>query len=65
MFNDDQVGYMRSLGKRSPAELCWCGWYPKGECPSCPPDKTGLDKKLLKCQVCGNGPDNYGAGEEK
>lgn len=58
-FNDDQIDYMRSMAKRPPDARCWCAWYPLGECPHCPPDKTLADRLKVQCPDirCQNYPD--------
>ena len=56
MFNSEQRDYMRYLAKQDPNTLCFCGWYHKGDCPHCPPDKSAADKIALKCPECGGNP---------
>jgi hypothetical protein len=31
-FNDEQRDHMRYLETVPPANLCWCGWFLRGEC---------------------------------
>jgi hypothetical protein len=58
MFNDDQRDYMRSLGKLSNDERCWCAWYRVNECPNCPPGKTLTMRLAVQCpeRLCQNYP---------
>lgn len=56
MFNSDQLDYMRSLDRMEPASKCWCGWYPLGECPHCPPGKSAADKIAAWCPECHGEP---------
>lgn len=62
-FNRDQQDYMDDLAKRAPETKCWCGWFPLGECHSCPANKTLADRKKVACPGCNNAPANFGAGE--
>jgi hypothetical protein len=55
-LNPDQAEYVRELHRMDPAEKCWCGWYPKGKCHTCPPDKTCADKMAVQCPECHNDP---------
>ncbi len=52
MFNSDQNDYMDSLARMPLESKCWCGWFAKGECHSCPPEKTCADKIALRCPEC-------------
>jgi hypothetical protein len=56
MFNDDQRDYMRSLSTMPPAAKCYCGWYPVGECPNCPPGLSVVDRTARECPECHNYP---------
>lgn len=56
MFNADQRDYMADLAAMPPATKCWCGWYPIGECPHCPPGKSAADKVAVWCPDCHNDP---------
>ena len=51
--NDD---YMDSLNRMPPEKRCYCGWYPLGECHSCPSTVSLADKLRLRCPTCGNAP---------
>lgn len=62
MFNDDQKDHMKSLFSIKPEELCWCGWYKKGECPQCDPNYSAADKLKMWCPSCHNAPNDYGKG---
>lgn len=62
MFNSDQRDYMASLAEMSPETKCWCGWYPIGKCPHCPPAKTSADKLAVWCPECHNAPNPDGTG---
>jgi hypothetical protein len=55
-FNADQQDYMRSLGAVEPKHLCWCAWFPLGQCHSCPTDVTAADKLQARCPACHNDP---------
>lgn len=53
-LNDDQNSYVEYLHRIPLAGKCWCGWYPLGECPTCPKDKTCADKVAAQCPICHN-----------
>lgn len=62
-FNSDQQSYMDSLARMPPENKCWCGWFPVGQCHTCPADKTLAQRQAVQCQSCCNAPDNFGAGK--
>jgi hypothetical protein len=41
-FNEYQQAYMRELAKMPASAKCNCGWYPRGDCPNCPPERGGF-----------------------
>ena len=52
MFNADQRAYMDDLASMPPDEVCWCGWYPRGQCATptpCDPSKSAADKLAVRC----------------
>lgn len=61
-LNEEQLDYLRSLGKIPPDERCWCAWFRLGECPHCPPSKTLAQRLLVQCPDprCQNYPDPLG-----
>ncbi len=58
-FNQDQLDHMRSLSAMDPATKCWCGWFPVGQCRTCPKDKSAADKIEAWCPSCNNAPLDY------
>ena len=60
LFNDEQIAHMEYLGRIHPEKKCWCGWYPIGQCHSCPPNKTNADKQKVWCPECHNDPGPHG-----
>jgi hypothetical protein len=62
MFNEHQKGHMRYLAGIPPEKKCWCGWYPLGECPHCPPGKTSADKMAIWCPECRTVPPHHVIG---
>lgn len=61
MLNEHQQAYVDMLNKMKAHELCWCGWYKKGECPRCPGHVSAADKLKARCSECGSAPHNHGA----
>jgi hypothetical protein len=55
-FNAEQRDHMESLSRIPPERLCWCGWNLKGECASCPADRSAADKLAASCELCGADP---------
>jgi len=55
-FNKDQEAYIDSLAKMPPESRCYCGWFPKGECHTCPKDLTLAEKMARWCIHCHNAP---------
>ena len=55
-LNSDQRDYVESLATMRPEDKCWCAWYPKGECHSCPPDLSLADRLKVSCPECRNYP---------
>ena len=55
-FNDDQRDYMRMLARRDHADLCWCAWYPRDQCPHCPRDVSLVDRLRIACPGCDSHP---------
>jgi hypothetical protein len=47
---------MAYLSALSPAAKCYCAWFPKGECHSCPPHLSVADRIPLECPACHNYP---------
>lgn len=43
-FNGEQQAYMRELAAMPEAAKCACGWYRRGECPNCTPDRGGYER---------------------
>lgn len=60
MFNDDQIGHMRSLAAMPDEARCWCGWYKAGECPNCRTTETLADRRSSECSSCGSYPHEPG-----
>jgi len=56
MFNSEQMDHMRALDAIPPERKCWCGWFGKGQCHTCPPDKSSADKLAARCIKCGADP---------
>ena len=55
-LNDDQIDYIRSLGKIPPSERCYCGWYRAGKCYHCKDRATLADRLKVQCPGCDNYP---------
>lgn len=55
-YNDDQLDCMRSLREMSPEAKCYCAWFPKGKCHTCPPHLSASDRIPLECPHCHNYP---------
>jgi hypothetical protein len=53
-FNSEQNAHMDALDLIPIAARCWCAWYLKGQCPTCPPHLSAADKMATKCQECGS-----------
>lgn len=43
-FNEYQQAYIRELAEMSPDQKCACGWYRRGDCPNCAPDRGGYER---------------------
>ena len=52
VLNEDQVDYMRSLGKIPPEEKCWCGWFRLDECNKCNVNHPGKTRANFLAQAC-------------
>jgi hypothetical protein len=61
MVNADQQAYTHYLRTIAPEDKCWCGWYPRGECHTCPVEFTCADKLAAQCPDCHNAPIAPGA----
>ena len=57
MFNSDQLDYMDYLSKVPPEKKCYCGWYLKDKCFSCPKGYTAADKLKARCKHCHSAPE--------
>lgn len=59
-FSRDQEEYIKSLANIPLDKKCWCGWYPLGECPHCPPGATCEQKVAAMCVECRGAPHRPG-----
>lgn len=58
-FNAEQEAHMADLAKIPADTKCWCGWFMKGECHSCPSHLSCANKLALRCGQCGNAPNPH------
>jgi hypothetical protein len=40
-FNEEQQAYMRELAAMPAESKCDCGWYRRGQCQNCRPERGG------------------------
>lgn len=55
-LNEDQQAYVDYLARIPPERLCYCAWFPLGECPHCPLGLTAADKIARRCPSCHSYP---------